>query len=114
MTYPTKEELMVALPADGDPLTPTDVQTVLTRWIASLEFQPSENPQAPEEKRIEAIAEDVVKEGALATLERDQLLASGRTVPTEVYQRISSARTLRREYNDMRVVLVFDNPGDLA
>lgn len=116
MAFPTKEELRDALPADGEPLTLTDIEAVRTRWINSLEFQPVATPVSAEEKRVAAIAEEVVREGVLATLERDQLLASvGRGgIPTDIYVRMNAARTLRKEYNDMRVVVVFDNPGDLA
>lgn len=116
MAFPTKQELQEALPADGEPLTLTDIETVRTRWINSLEFQPVDTPVTAEEKRVEAIAEEVVREGVLATLERDQLLASvgHGGIPADIYTRISSARTLRKEYNDMRVVVIFDNPGDLA
>lgn len=88
-------EYLERLPAEGDPLTDTFAQLLLTRWINSLEFQPIT-------AREWALAEMVVEDGLMAELEKEQLRASGKTIPTGVYTRISDARTLRKEYNDMR------------
>jgi hypothetical protein len=95
MAFPGAADLLAKLPADGDPLIEADAQVYLTRWVNSLEFQPDTD-------REWAVAEMVVESGVLAELERDQLRASGRIVPTEIYTRISGARALRKEYNDMR------------
>lgn len=88
-------EYLEKLPAEGDPLTDTDAQVFLSRWVASLEYQPTA-------LREWALAEEVVELGVMAELEKEQLRASGRSVPTDVYVRLGNARTLRQEYNDMR------------
>jgi len=109
--YPTAEELLAMLPAGGEPLTLVDAELHRQRWISSLAFQPVSNPQTDEEKRIASLAQMVVEDGTLAALEAKQLRESGRTVPTEVYDRINAARDYRKEYNALAPTEdTFDEP----
>ncbi len=102
MAFPAAQELLDSLLGGGEPLNLTDAEAYRTRWIDSLEYQPASAPTTAEEKRVAALAEMVVEEGTLATLEARQLRSSGLAVPANVYERINSARALRSEYNNMK------------
>jgi hypothetical protein len=107
--YPSAEDLLRQLPAEGDPLTVAQAEVMRQRWINSLEFQPAASPATDEEKRIAALAAMVVEEGTLAALEVKRLRESGRNVPTDLYDRVTAARELRKEYNALR----FTEGGEL-